>query len=228
MSGRELTLVGSGASAMHFAQTALDAGHRVTVYDVGTEGDDVYVDFDRSLNTAVARLREALSDSPTRPTFIATVPRKGYRFIATVGAGEQEAVATPPVKPDSSRRSRGLYVVAALVCSALAVAAWWSIPPEQPPADAPLASTRLTYYDGIEAEADFSPDGNQLVFTWNGENQDNFDIYVTAIGGTKPVRLTTTRRWAHSAHSPAEGPAPSGPTLTTSIGSPTNSSMKSR
>ena len=45
-------------------------------------GDDVYVDFDRSLNTSVARLREALGDSPTRPVYVETVPRKGYRFIA--------------------------------------------------------------------------------------------------------------------------------------------------
>jgi len=45
---------------------------------------DVYVDFDNILNTAVARLREALGDSADRPRFIETLPRHGYRFIAPV------------------------------------------------------------------------------------------------------------------------------------------------
>ena len=43
-----------------------------------------YVEFDHSLNTAMMRLREVLGDSSENPTFIETVPRKGYRFIAPV------------------------------------------------------------------------------------------------------------------------------------------------
>jgi TolB-like protein/DNA-binding winged helix-turn-helix (wHTH) protein/tetratricopeptide (TPR) repeat protein len=43
---------------------------------------DTFVDFDHSLNTAVMRLREALGDSSENPRFIATIPKRGYRFIA--------------------------------------------------------------------------------------------------------------------------------------------------
>ena len=43
--------------------------------------DDVFVDFENNLNTAVARLREALNDSAESPRFIETLPRHGYRFI---------------------------------------------------------------------------------------------------------------------------------------------------
>ncbi|GAC1701789.1 MAG: hypothetical protein NVS9B4_05760 [Candidatus Acidiferrum sp.] len=46
--------------------------------------DDTFVDFDHSLNTAIMRLREALSDSSDNPRFIETLPRHGYRFIAPV------------------------------------------------------------------------------------------------------------------------------------------------
>jgi TolB-like protein len=46
--------------------------------------DDVYVDYDNLLNTAVARLREFLSDSADHPRFIETLPKRGYRFIAPV------------------------------------------------------------------------------------------------------------------------------------------------
>src|SRR5512135_642135 len=43
--------------------------------------DDVFVDFDNNLNTAIGRLREALNDSAEHPRFIETLPRRGYRFI---------------------------------------------------------------------------------------------------------------------------------------------------
>ena len=46
--------------------------------------NDTFVDFDHSLNTAIMRLREALSDSSGNPRFIETLPRHGYRFIAPV------------------------------------------------------------------------------------------------------------------------------------------------
>jgi Tol biopolymer transport system component/DNA-binding winged helix-turn-helix (wHTH) protein len=43
-----------------------------------------YVDFDKGLNTAVKKLRYVLGDSPDKPVFIETIPRRGYRFIAPV------------------------------------------------------------------------------------------------------------------------------------------------
>jgi len=45
---------------------------------------DTFVDYDHSLNAAVNKLRDALSDSAENPRFIQTLPRRGYRFIAGV------------------------------------------------------------------------------------------------------------------------------------------------
>lgn len=45
---------------------------------------DTFVDFEHGLNSAVARLRETLNDSAERPHFVKTLPRRGYRFLATV------------------------------------------------------------------------------------------------------------------------------------------------
>src|SRR5947207_1604394 len=39
---------------------------------------------DNALTQAVSELRQALSDDPAKPTYIQTVARRGYRFIATV------------------------------------------------------------------------------------------------------------------------------------------------
>lgn len=51
---------------------------------------DTFVDFEHGLNSAVARLRETLSDSAERPRFVETLPRRGYRFIATVETARTE------------------------------------------------------------------------------------------------------------------------------------------
>ncbi len=49
---------------------------------------DTFVDFDRGLNKAINRLREALRDDAERPRFIETLPQRGYRFIARVEGAE--------------------------------------------------------------------------------------------------------------------------------------------
>jgi cholera toxin transcriptional activator len=53
---------------------------------------DTFVDFDHSLNTAINKVREALSDSASTPRYIETLARRGYRFIAPV----QGPVQSPP------------------------------------------------------------------------------------------------------------------------------------
>jgi TolB-like protein/DNA-binding winged helix-turn-helix (wHTH) protein len=45
---------------------------------------DTFVDFDVGLNTAIKRLRDALGDTAESPRYVETLPRRGYRFIATV------------------------------------------------------------------------------------------------------------------------------------------------
>jgi cholera toxin transcriptional activator len=55
---------------------------------------DTFVDFDHGVNTAVNQVRSALGDAAANPTFIQTIPKRGYRFVAPVqwvGAGESAA-----------------------------------------------------------------------------------------------------------------------------------------
>ena len=49
----------------------------------------------------------------------------------------------------------------------------------------------LTTYPGLEIEPALSPDGKQVAFAWNGEKEDNFDIYVKLVDAGTPLRLTT-------------------------------------
>ena len=53
---------------------------------------DTFVDFDHSLNKAINKLRESLGDSAENPRFVETLPRRGYRFLASID-GAQEAIS---------------------------------------------------------------------------------------------------------------------------------------
>ncbi len=57
---------------------------------------EVFLDFENSLNTAVARLREALGDSADHPRFVETLPRRGYRFVAAVSKPAAAATVRKP------------------------------------------------------------------------------------------------------------------------------------
>lgn len=68
-------------------------GQVVTREELRTQNwpPDTFVDFDNSLNTAINKLREALGDSADNPRFIETLPRRGYRFLASVSGIEGDA-----------------------------------------------------------------------------------------------------------------------------------------
>ncbi len=45
---------------------------------------EVHVDFDQSLNFCIRQIRAVLNDSATKPRYIETLPKQGYRFIGTI------------------------------------------------------------------------------------------------------------------------------------------------
>ena len=45
---------------------------------------DVFVDFEQGISSAIMRLRDALGDSADNPIFLATVERRGYRWIGPI------------------------------------------------------------------------------------------------------------------------------------------------
>lgn len=78
-----------------------------------------FVDFDQSLNKAVARLREALGDNAEQPVYIETLARRGYRWKTPVEWKKPETVAGPSEQPNAWRRWP--WVVAATLAAVLAM-----------------------------------------------------------------------------------------------------------
>src|SRR5271156_5798424 len=92
---------------------------------------DTFVDFDTGLNSAIKKLRDALSDSAEEPRYIETLPRRGYRFIARVENGtlpapvpiEKRLATVPPVGPKPELSNKRRIIVAAGAAALLIVAA---------------------------------------------------------------------------------------------------------
>jgi len=150
---------------------------------------DTFVDFEHGVNTAVSKIREALGDSAESPHFVETLPRRGYRFTAPV-----DAVAPVYDRRGLSalieRRYR-VFAAALVIAVALGVAGWFWLGRSRSAPETPLIAVPLTSYPGSEDSPSFSPDGSQVAFMWNGEREDNWDIYVKVIGSESPLRLTT-------------------------------------
>ena len=104
-------------------------------------GTDTFVDATAGLNTAVAKLREALGDHADRPAYVETLPRRGYRFVAAVqpiepasglavveaalatsGGSPREAATVPSAAPPPPRRR--WWIAAAGALALAGVAAW--------------------------------------------------------------------------------------------------------
>ena len=64
-------------------------------------GQEIFVDIEHGINTAIRKIRQILEDSSDLPQFVQTISGSGYRFIAPVTAIEPEVIeaAQPSVDP---------------------------------------------------------------------------------------------------------------------------------
>ena len=88
-------------------------------------------------------------------------------------------------------RRRALAALTVVAIVAAGTVAWFRwLRPEPRPVD--LHPVPLMSWPGWAASPSFSPDGNKVVFAWNGEKEDTFHIYVQQVGsGTLPFQLTS-------------------------------------
>jgi DNA-binding winged helix-turn-helix (wHTH) protein/TolB-like protein len=96
-------------------------------------GSDVVVDYDNGLNWSVRKIRETLGDDPLNPRFIETVPRKGYRFIATLISpapeSDPQAGARWFMRPQTRRAAAVLTVCCVLLGGGVLQQRWQSARP---------------------------------------------------------------------------------------------------
>jgi Tol biopolymer transport system component/DNA-binding winged helix-turn-helix (wHTH) protein len=152
---------------------------------------DTFVDFEHSLNAAIKRLREALGDSATKPVYIETIPRRGYRFVAPVL--QPAAIATPPVNVAVQPRSRALVSllprIAAVGTAALIVGVAARMLTAIAPARSAWLPTKLTFTSGVNIDPALSPDGTLVAYASDRAGVRS-NIWLQSAGGGDAIRLT--------------------------------------
>lgn len=146
---------------------------------------------DDVLTRSIVELRKIFGDDSRKPHFIETIPKRGYRLIATVVYEEAPTERPAPGKSLSGawlKRAVGFAIlfVAALGCLAL----YGYFRAETGPEGSPPRVFPLTSSGGNEYDPAISPDGRQVAFAWVREGEETEDIYVRQLESETPLRLT--------------------------------------
>ena len=152
---------------------------------------DTFVDVDHNLNSAINKIREVLCDSAESPSFVETLPRRGYRFIASVdgvSSSDQLTEGVPATRPRTRGRPlyNGLAVLGAIVVTVGALALWET--DFRTKAPRVLRFTPLTN-DGQVKSGFMAADGSRIYFTEMLAGQ-GFRISQVSVNGGEAAPLS--------------------------------------
>lgn len=169
-----------------------------------------FVEFDQGLNYCIRQIRVALGDDASKPVYVETLPKQGYRFIAPVTVVTDLAVlpdvnhddlrpaASPPdpplVSPALPAQHRSLWRVVCVALAALAIAgvALYSFLRSKPTV---VKYTQLTDFTDSALAPALSPDGHMVAFIRGGSSFLTADqIYVKVLPNGEAKRLTNDPR----------------------------------
>jgi TolB-like protein/DNA-binding winged helix-turn-helix (wHTH) protein/Tfp pilus assembly protein PilF len=188
-------------------------GHLVTRQEIIERlwGNDVFVDTEHGINTAVRKIRLALRDDPERPRFVQTVTGKGYRFVGELGNGNgagststnEEALASGKAvsteelaREPRSQLATNRTVIAAAVVIALCLIGYlgWRLLTRTTPPSAHVMLAVLPFEN-------LSGDASQEYFS-DGLTEE----MITQLGSLSPEQLgviarTTSMAYKHTSKS---------------------------
>lgn len=174
-------------------------------------GDATFVEFDQGLNYCIRQIRLALRDDASKPAYIETLPKQGYRFIAPIVANGHTSASTPAtVDAELGRRPSSSTVVAVtrppkqlpwkvlgtgVGLLALAAAGIAFRAARRPAANQPASYTQITSFTDAAVAPALSPDGRMVAFYRGGLTMFTADqIYVKMLPDGEPVQLTRDPR----------------------------------
>ena len=146
-----------------------------------------------NLTQAIFTVRKILGDSPKDHRYIATVAGRGYRFVAPIAESTTttRAAGSDLNKPWRFGVTNRLlrFGIAGVVIAVLAGIAFWLS--HDSVRDTGFAdAVPFTSSAGFAEAPEFSPDGNQIAYSWNPEGDANSSVYVKLIGAGTALRLT--------------------------------------
>lgn len=148
---------------------------------------------DGAVNRAITKLRRCFADNAKAPRFIATYPKKGYKFIASARRLAPDTSENPRHSNDAApistpRRHAAnkfiLYSLVAIIAFATAIV-WQLTGPDN--ASVFTAAKPLTRSGGQEGQPRMSPDQQYLLYTEIAANKMRLFIKQLSDGSTTEV-----------------------------------------
>jgi len=144
---------------------------------------------ENNLTHNISVLRKSFGEGPGEQRYIQTIPKRGYRFVATVTEIHSPAEKIPAslrvVPPIAIRRTPSIALLllgVAALAAAVAISYFWVRPRGS------AVFTQLTDQPGEELYPALSPDGNSFVYASRASG--HWDIYSQRVGGRTAVNLT--------------------------------------
>ena len=175
--------------------------------------DSTFVDFEHGINFSINQIRAALADNAEEPRYIETLPRRGYRFIATLSTpGVAEITAEmipspaspiplnpgpaasiratdlaimPAAKATTPRRIAWLAAFLAILILVAALRYHYRLPSSSLLPDLTLRQLTINSSDDPVKSGALSPDGKYLAFS----DASGMHVKLIATGETQPIPL---------------------------------------
>lgn len=138
-----------------------------------------------NLTQAVFTVRKILGDSPKNHRYIATVAGRGYQFVAPVSEVPAEAPHASSPRP----RILLFAVASGLIATLIGIGLWQFGRPHDDLLPEPIP---FTSDPGFAEYPAFSPDGNQVAYSWAPAANKPANIYVKQVGSEAKVRVTNS------------------------------------
>ncbi|MDP4536326.1 winged helix-turn-helix domain-containing protein [Alkalimonas collagenimarina] len=148
---------------------------------------------DGAVNRAITKLRRCFADNPKAPRFIATFPKKGYKFIAVVRecVPDEHTGGLPGKHSHQAGKANrtvdnryALYTAIALIVVAIGL---FLVKPDKDTASLITQAKRLTHSAGQEWQPRISPDQQYLTYTEIVANKMQLFIKQLSDGSTVEV-----------------------------------------
>ena len=139
---------------------------------------------DESIRAAIKKLRDLLGDNARAPLFIKTIPKQGYKWLASV-----ETISASSLEQKQQRK--GFKQVIIVLMMAVLVLLLWIFSPKHLPEALPQSSIeRLTTLSGSEIFADYNKASQQLVFLHRESNISAQQLYIKDLITNEIQRLS--------------------------------------
>ena len=145
---------------------------------------DTFVE-EGNLNYNISQIRKALGDNEEGVRYVQTLPKQGYRFVATV---TQVPSLTDAALVDKPRLRWAQWAAAITILASAAILA--SALVKNRTAKSAPTLTRLTSWSGLTISPALSNDGTLLAYASDREGEGSLHIWVQPVRGREPLRIT--------------------------------------